>query len=180
MRRQKERGYSLVELVIVISILAVTAAIAIPKIDTNSENSLELAAAEYAAAIRMARSESIRLGQPHGFYENSSGKFIDVFRLNTATTPATLVYDVYHPIDKSLYHFDIDLHSLAAAETLSPVVSFASACNQNDRIYFDGNGTPWCTDPISSRLNKYELHMYNGNAYKLITIDGITGRVTIQ
>lgn len=180
MRVREKRGYTLIELVITVTIIGVVAAIAVPSFSSSSDRQLQLAAEEFAAAMRFARSESMRTGEPYGFHEESADKQIQVFRLDTATSPATLVYDVYHPVDKSLYDLDLDLHSLASANLLNRVVVYRASCNQQNKIYFDDNGTPWCSEPGTVLLDNYELHMYNGTAYRLVTLDGITGRVTVQ
>ncbi len=180
MSDQQQRGYTLVELLIVVTVLAVIAAIAVPATSSSSDKPLDLAAQEFAAAMRFARSESIRTGEPHGFHEKSNNNQILVFRLDTGTSPATLIYDVYHPIDKSLYDFDLDLQSLAAADSISRITVYRGTCNQKNQIYFDANGTPWCSDPTTVLLESYDLTFLSGAAQRVVTLDKVTGRVTVQ
>ena len=173
-------GYTLIELVITVTIIAVIAAIAMPAFSSGSSKQLERAAAEFAAAMRFARTESIRTGEPHGFHEQSNNKRIQVFRLDIATNPATLVYDVYHPIDKSLYDFDVDLESLAAADLITRSSNYRGTCNQEEQVYFDTNGTPWCSEPTTVLLDFYELTFTSGMTQRVVALDAITGRVTIR
>lgn len=180
MRGREEQGYSLVELIIVVVVLAVIAAIAVPATSSSSGKQLDLAASEFAAAMRFARSESIRTGEPHGFRQQSGAKRIRVFRLDTGTSPATLVYDVYHPIDKQLYDIDLNLESLAAADSLNRTAVFRGACNQQGNVYFDGNGTPWCADPGTILVESFEVDLASGVSSRTVTLDAITGRVTVQ
>lgn len=177
---QQQHGYTLVELVIVVTVLAVIAAIAVPATSPSSDKPLDLAAQEFAAAMRFARSESIRTGDLYGFHENSNNNQIQVFRLDTGTSPATLIYDVYHPIDKSLYDFDLDLESLAAADSITRNTVYRGTCNQQNQIFFDANGTPWCSDPTSVLLESYELTFSSGSSQRIVTLDRVTGRVTVQ
>jgi type II secretion system protein H len=173
-------GYTLTELMIVVTILGVVAAVAMPATSSSTDSKLDLAASEFAEAMRFARSESMRTAEPHGFRQESSAKRIRVFRLDTGTSPATLVYDVYHPIDKQLYDHELDLESLASAEILVRNPVFRGACSQTGNIYFDADGTPWCADPATVLLDTFELHLYLGTSHRLVTLDGITGRVTVQ
>ena len=180
MRVQGQHGYSLVELVIVVTILGVIAAIAVPSLSSSSDKRLDLAAQEFAAAMRFARGESIRTGEAHGFRQESGAKRIRVFRLDTGTSPATLVFDVYHPVDKQLYNIDLNLQSLANADSLNRTAVFRGACNQQNNIYFDGNGTPWCADPDTILLESFEVELSLGLARRTVAIDRVTGRVTVQ
>jgi len=176
----RQVGYTLIELVIVVTILAIVAAIVVPAASPNSEKPLDLAAQEFAAAMRFARSESIRTGDPHGFRQQSSAKRLRVFRLDQGTSPATLVYDVYHPIDKQLYDIDLDLVPLASADFVNRTAVFRGTCNQQGNIYFDGNGTPWCADPGTTLVERFEVDLVSGVGNRTVTLDAITGRVTVQ
>ena len=180
MSGREQRGYTLVELVIVVTVLALIAAIAVPSLSSMPQKDLDLAADEFAAAMRFARSESIRTGEPYGFRRQSGPKRIRVFRLDQGTSPATLVYDVYHPIDKQLYDIDLNLQALANADLLNRTAVFRGACNQEGNIYFDGNGTPWCADPGTTLVESFEVDLTSGVNNLTVTLDAITGRVTVQ
>jgi type II secretion system protein H len=181
MKKQEERGYTLVELVIVVSIIALIAAIAAPATtSTGSDKQLELAAQEFAAAMRFARSESMRTGEPHGFRQESTGKRIRVFSLDDATNPPTLVYDIYNPIDKQLYEYDLNVQAQAGTTTLDHDRIYRGTCNSSANVYFDDNGTPWCADPSNILLERFDVHFEQGTDRITLTLDGITGRVTVQ
>jgi type II secretion system protein H len=176
----RQAGYTLTELIIVVTILAVVAAIAVPATASNESERLELAAQEIAAAMRFARSEALRTGEPHGFRQQSGAKRIRVFRLDQGTSPATLIYDVYHPVDKQLYDFDLNLQSLAAADSLSRTAVFRGTCNQQGNVFFDADGTPWCADPDTVLLDTFEVDLILGYSRRTVILDDITGRVAVQ
>jgi len=173
-------GYTLVELVITVTIIGIIAAIAVPGFSSNSEQQLQLAAEEFATAMRFARSESMRTGDAYGFRQQSSAKRIRVFRLDLGTSPATRIYDVYHPVDKQLYDIDLNLHSLAAADTLTRSPDYYGTCNITGNVYFDANGTPRCADPDTVLLRNFELRFDLGMQQRTVSVDGVTGRVTVE
>lgn len=176
----QQRGYSLLEILLVVSILGIVAAVAIPNFSSADSQKLDLAAEEIAEAMRFARSEAMRAGSPHGFRQDSSQKRIQVFRSDTSTTPWTPVYDVYHPVSKKLYDIQLDAHPFASAGGLSHSRIYRGACNQSGSVYFDSKGTPWCTDPETVLLEQFDVTLSLGSFSRVVTLHGITGRVTIQ
>ena len=181
MRRQIQNGYTLLELVIVVSTIALIAAIAIPATtSSDSDKQIEQVAREFADAIRFARSESIRTGEAHGFRFFTNQYRIRVFSADTGASPWTWIWDVYHPIDKDLYDYRFP-SELAGPET--PVVhvpDYRGTCDRQGVVYFNANGTPWCLEPETVLLESYRLDIVSGNSSASVSLDGITGRVTVQ
>ncbi len=175
-----ETGYTLVELVITITIIAVIAAIAMPAFSSADDKELQQVAEEFAAAIRFARSESIRTGEPHGFRFLTNQYRIRVFTADTQVNPWTWVWDVYHPVSKQLYDYTFppDLAGANPPVTHNPV--YRDSCNRQGVIYFDANGTPWCLEPETVLLDSYRLDFDIGASQVSVQLDGITGRVTVQ
>ncbi len=175
----RQGGLTLIELVVVISVIAIIAAIAYPALPKDDSQELDMAAAEFAAAIRFARNESMRTGEPHGFRFLVNQYRIRVFRADTSVNPWTWIWDVYHPIDKQLYDhtFPADLTGSAIPVEHTPV--YRGTCDRQGVVYFDENGTPWCLEPETVLLESYRLDFVTDTANVAITLDGITGRVTI-
>jgi type II secretion system protein H len=177
---QKQLGISYIEIMIVVVILGIIAAVVIPNLSSADPGKLDLAAQEFANAMRFARSEAIRVGEPRGFRQQSSQKRIRVFQPDTSTSPWTLNYDVYHPISKKLYDIQLDSHPFAAADTLSRNSVYRGTCNNQGNIYFDSNGTPWCADPETALLKQFEVTLTLSSHSRIVTLHPITGRVTVQ
>lgn len=175
-----EIGYTLIELSITITIMAVIAAIAVPAFSSGQDKKLQAAAQEFAAAMRFARSESIRTGEPYAFQYQTGIQRIRVWRVNASTNPVTIINDVYHPVDKQIYDFNLEQQSLAAAETITRNTLFRGTCSNPDMIYFAANGSPWCAAPPDVLLESYELTFQSGSVLRSLTLDGITGRVTVN
>ena len=180
MTARRQVGYTLVELLITVTIVAVVAAIAVPASAPGEDKELQLVAAEFAAAMRFARSESIRTGEPHGFQFLTSQYRIRVFRADTSVSPWTWIWDVYHPVDKQLYDYTVpaDLTGSTPPAVHDPL--YRGSCDEPGAVYFDANGTPWCLEPETVLLESYRLDFSAGTAQAAVQLDGITGRVTVQ
>jgi len=176
----RSHGVTLVELLVVISILGVVAMVAIPDFRSGDPHRLDLAAEEFAQAMRFARSEAIRTGEPRGFREASTKKRIRVFRADTTTSPWTESFDVYHPVSKQLYDVDLDEHPFARAGNMSHNRVYRGTCNTPRKVHFDNAGVPRCLDPATVLLERYDITLTLGPHTRVVTLDGITGRVRVQ
>ena len=173
-------GYTLTELVIVVTILAVVAAIAVPGQSSGDEKRLQSITEEFARAIRFARDESIRTGQPHGFRFLTNQYRIRVFSADTSGNPWTWVWDVYHPIDKRLYDYTYPAELIGTTVPVTHSPLYRGTCDRPGVIYFDANGTPWCLEPETVLLDTYRLDILVGDFSASVNLDGITGRVSVQ
>lgn len=173
-------GYSLLELTLVVLILGIMAAAVIPSFFSNDPAQLDLAAEIQAEAIRYARMEAMRRGEPMGFRQQNAQKRMRVFNLDTGTAPWTVIYDVYHPVSKKLWDIRLDEHPFAAADAVSTVKDFRGTCNTPSNIYFDSNGIARCADPETVPVERYEVTLTLGSESRIVSLDGFSGKVTIQ
>lgn len=181
MRRRSEQGYSLLELLIVIGLLALVAAIAAPALNGPDETTLDRAAAEVAAALRFAQAEAKRTSQAYGVIGDTAASTLKVYRLDDSVNPPVVAYDIYDPFTKQLYTLtlkatDGDLSLTSATFTYENVGSALTF------VGFAGEtGVPKYNDSGTLRLlsNGYFRVELDGLA-RSITVAPITGRVTIQ
>ncbi len=176
----RQVGLTLIELVVVISVIAIIAAIAYPALPTDDSQELDVAAAEFAAAIRYARSESIRTGEPHGFRFLTNQYRIRVFSADTSGSPWTWTWDVYHPVTKQLYDYTFPAGLARAAVPVAHFPVYRSTCDRMGVVYFDANGAPWCLEPETALLDSYRLDIATADGQASVYLDGITGKVTVQ
>src|ERR1043166_9305403 len=185
------RGYTLVEMIIVIAVLGLIARAAFPRAGPLGTAKLDAGAQEVANALRFARSEAMRTNSFYGvdFSNDASGKArIRVFHTDSAI-PANPVYDVYHPVDKKLW----DLQLASNGPTANVVVSQAtfyyktgSTVSSTSWAAFDGTGTPEYYPnaasyaAYSSASQTSAVTVSHQGKTMQIALDPVTGRVTVQ
>lgn len=172
-RHRGNLGLSLLELLAVVLVLGILAAIVQPSLEPATPARLALAASEVASAARFARSEALRTGQPHGIRAQSSLDLVRVFRADTTSTPLTPAYDVRHPVSMRLY--DLELPGVDLTETSV----WRGTCNVADQVVFDARGTARCADPFSVLLDQQTLGLSAAGQNADVTIEGLTGRVVV-
>ena len=184
-------GYTLIELVVVLALLAVFAAAALPLSGPAGDKKLDAGVREVANALRFARSEALRTGTVYGVdfsVDTAVGyRRIRVFRTDSATPPSPQ-YDVYHPLDKKLY----DAQLITGPGTTGVLVSAAAFYYRTGLLTvisqewaaFDGSGTPvYYPDTAgysaySSAPNVSAVTVSFQGRSRQIMLDPVTGRVT--
>ena len=179
-KRLKQRAYTLAEMLLVIVIVAAMATVVIPTLTPGENLKLDLAATEMADAMRFARVEALRLGVERGFRQQSTTKRIRVFSMNTQTSPATLVYDIYHPVDLQIYDKDFTQQPFSFSGVMDHDRTYRGTCTTPENVYFDARGIPWCADPEDVLLERFDVTFTLGANSRVVTLHGITGRVTVQ
>ena len=180
MKELHSKGFSLLELLLVLMVLGIVAVAAIPSLSSGDQHRLDFAAAEIAGAMRFSRSESLRSGTPHGCQLQTSESRIRVVSLDTATNPWTPRYDVEHPGDHDYYDIELAGHPYAGIQSMVRNAIFHGNCNDPDLIYFDTSGTPWCGDGSGPLLEQYDVSLSFGAQSRIVSLHGITGRVTVK
>ena len=182
--RQNQRGYSLPELLAVVIILGIAAAVAVPDISTTNPNTLDLAAEEVAQAIRFARSESLRTGEIHGVEISQSTQRVVAYKADLSTTPVSMDVILYHPVSKQKYDFDLDILPMTAGVSITNSQDpFLYATGRRNNLLFDTTGVPvWIVNSTSSTyiLQDGMIQLSSGGDTRSVRVAQITGRVTVQ
>ena len=177
----RPNGFSLIELVVVIVILGLAAMVVAPQFSSVNPQQLDYAAREIAETIRFARSEAIRLAEPRGFELDTGEKRIRVFRPVTPEQPGEpVVFDVIDPISKRLFDVDLDKLKYAEIDNLTQSSNYQGTCDKPTDAYFDTAGVAWCAKPDNVLLKQQAITLTLGSHIRVVLLDGITGRVSIQ
>ncbi|MEZ5542666.1 MAG: GspH/FimT family pseudopilin [Pseudomonadota bacterium] len=177
---RSSHGVTLVELLVVVAILGIVAVAAIPFLSSVDPQRLEAAARVYAEAIRFARSEALRTGTPYGYSVIPAEQRIRVFRADMGTSPPTPVYDVYDPVSKRLYDVSLQGDSTRGIDALASSPVYRATCNSSTDAVFDASGRPVCRNPYGVFLRQATLRLGRSGLDRVVTLDGVSGRVTVQ
>jgi prepilin-type N-terminal cleavage/methylation domain-containing protein len=175
----RSTGFSLVELLAVVAILAALAMVVAPQFSTVNPQHLDYAAREIAESIRFARNEALRRAEPQGFDLELASQRIRVFRTLPPGDIGNPIYDVRDPVSKRL--LDVNLNDLeyASVDALTRTSSYRGDCAIQNRVYFDRRGVAWCSHPDNVLIEQQDITLTLGEHSRVIRLEGITGRITI-
>ncbi len=176
-----KKGYTLVEILVVVSILGVVALAAIPDFSSNTEK-LDLATAEVVQAIRFARSEAVHTGEPHGVTVTVASDRVRVARLPNPL-PAPPIYDVRHPVDKKLYDLQFQSDRRLGGVDISAAVFNYQGGISISGVLFSSAGVPYVPDVFlgtALMLVDGSITLSYGKEFRVIEVAPMTGRVTVR
>jgi prepilin-type N-terminal cleavage/methylation domain-containing protein len=184
LRSAASRGYTLLELAVVVAIVAVLAAVAMPGLRPAEDEKLDLAAAYVAEAIRHARGEALRTGEGHGLTISQATQQVTVERYDLTTDPISTLGTLTHPIDKQPYDFNVNTTPATSGVSISNSqdVFDYTGLGRRSSLVFDANGTPLWVDagPTTHLLSDGAVELSYGNGQRLVRVATITGRVSIE
>jgi prepilin-type N-terminal cleavage/methylation domain-containing protein len=178
-------GYTLLELVIVVTIVAVLAAVALPSTAPSQDQKLDLAATLVADAIRHARTEAMRTGEAHGLTVSQATQMVTVKQYDLTTSPISSIATLINPVSKQPYEFNVNTVQGTDGVTISNTQDAFGYKDTGRRrsLVFDGNGTPlWVigSGPTTHLLEDGTVELSYGNARLVVRVASLTGRVTIE
>ncbi|MDO7710410.1 MAG: prepilin-type N-terminal cleavage/methylation domain-containing protein [Pseudomonadota bacterium] len=178
----RKHGFSLIELIIVISILGIVAAVAMPNMFLGNSQKLDVASTELADAIRFARAEAIRTGTPHGVWYFPFPTKLSVYRLVYVGGAAIPTYDVRHPVDKKLYSLDYSNNGNQAPVKIGVVtLNYGGSAINREYISFDDHGVPnYSNGETYQMLDNASIVLVYAGQSSMVSIAPMTGRVVVQ
>ena len=182
---ESQIGYTLIEMLLVVGLLALVAAIAAPAFNSNEEVVLDRAAADVASAFRFARSEAIRTGEGHGLTISQVTQEVTAEKYDINVAPIVTLNTLTDPITKQPYDFNINTSNGTKGVLISNSVDIFNYGTEGRRrsLIFDRNGAPiWIVgaDPTRHLLVDATVELSIGGQQRLVDVAPMTGRVTIQ
>jgi prepilin-type N-terminal cleavage/methylation domain-containing protein len=159
-------AFTLIELVIVLAILAIAAAIVVPMASSAGGLQLRAAANLLAADLEYAKSMAISRGQRYSVVFDTLNETYQIEDPNGTV--------IAHPVKKG-FPYRVDFrHEGRLSQVNIAAVSF----NATNEVKFDPLGTPF--DGGDGPLNSGTVTLQAGGASKVITVAPVTGFVTIS
>jgi Tfp pilus assembly protein FimT len=173
-------------MVVVVAVLAVAAAIVIPKADVASPAIVDAAASRVANALRFARREAMRTGAYHVVLLDTAAQTLRVYRLTTSGAVAEdTSTPVLHPVDMRTYNIGFANDPAGSATIVSAIFKYQSGATTAyaafgpDGAPADAHGlwtpTLFVADPLQT---DGVVTLNRGGVVKTVTVAASTGRVT--
>lgn len=183
LRRPNRRlaGVTLAEMLIVVALLGLAAALVIPQASSVTPLVADAAAAEVAHAIRFAQREAMRTGMYHVAEVDPALQTIRVYRLASPAFVAEDPVPVMHPVDKQQpYRIQLAVNT-ARAVVASSVFTYGA--DKSDDVAFGPEGAP--LRYVAGQVPNVPLSadgiviLQSGSALRTVTVDKTSGRVTL-
>ena len=168
----RQAGVTLAEMLVVVAVIGIAAAVVIPQASSVSPAAVEAAAAEVARAIRFAQREAIRTGTVHRVSVDPATQELRVFEL-----PASGAVTSTHPVDKRDYKVLFGNNAMLPGTIVSSVFKYDTQATTN-YISFTRDGSPGDTDLSDPLREDGVITLRHGNAERVVRVAPSTGRVS--
>ncbi|MGF1613431.1 MAG: Tfp pilus assembly protein FimT/FimU [Gammaproteobacteria bacterium] len=186
---QRAAGMTLLEVLIVVAILSIVAAVSLPSLSSTDPYKLEFAAEEVSSALRFARSEALRTGQAHGVtVDRHTGDppsdELTVYHVDLGQSPFGIESILHHPVRKQVYTVRIGTGPITAGISITgpgPLFHFSGLTDPQQHVHFDATGAPvYFKDAVAHRFTGGDIRLSDGKDQRWVRIQPITGRVMVR
>ena len=163
--RPVKTAFTIVELLVVIVILAIAAALAIPTISSSATTQLKSASNMLAGDLEYAKSISISSGRNHTVAFNESAESYSIQDEGGDT--------IEHPVKKG---FDYVV-SFSSDSRVGSVEIYDADFDGTNSIKFDYLGSPY--DGSGGALNSGSVVLRSGSSSLTVNVEPVTGYISI-
>lgn len=184
----RQAGATLVELVLAVAVIAIAAAIAVPRSAPVSAAMVDGMAGAIANALRFGRQEAIRTGRYYVVQMDPATNTLSVSRLTGSGAIATDTgFTVLHPVERRQFLVSFANNGFSGTAIVGsvfqyaggPTTNYASFGPDGAPAYIDGfwnsSGVPSNRDPLQG---DGVVTIRHGGAERQIRLNPVTGRVT--
>ncbi len=165
-QQRSERGFTIIELMIVVVILGIAAAIAVPMVSSASSMQLRSAVNMVAADLEYAKSLSISTGRNYRVAFSTTQNEYEILDPDGAS--------VQHPVTKKERY----LVSFGEDARLDQVTIQNAVFGGGSEVRFDYLGTPYSS---ASALNSNGVvTLEAGGATRTVTVKAVTGFISVD
>ncbi len=168
LRTRAPMGFSLIELLIVIVILGIAAAIAVPMISSAASMQIRAAGSMVAADLEYAKSMAISRGQMYSVVFDAGNETYEIRDPNNSV--------IGHPIKKG-FTYVVDFANDGRLDRVDVV---SANFDGETTIGFDYLGSPYSVGGSSSALNSGVISLQAGGISKTVTIEAVTGFISVS
>jgi prepilin-type N-terminal cleavage/methylation domain-containing protein len=161
----KPAAFTLVEILIVVLVIAIGAAIVIPNIGTSANTAVVSAARVVQSDLEVARSLALTTQNPHSVVFSSDLQSYKVV-MNYSGGPYASTLAVNHPVNQG----QVYQVTLPALNGMSKVQVTNVTFGAGTYVTFQSTG-----DPVTSG----SITLKGGTVQMVITVEGLTGLVTV-
>lgn len=183
-----QAGVTLAEMLVVIAIVSIAAAIAIPRADPQAAFGADAAAGEVARCLRFAQREAIRTGTYQMVGADPATQVLRVYQMVDKKEVPTV-----HPVDKIPYQISFAGNAMPRATIVSsifkyeggPTTTYASFGPDGAPAYLDPSllgqlvGLLQGTPDIDPLKEEGKITIRYGNAERVVRVAPVTGRVSL-
>lgn len=174
-------GYSLLEVLVVVSLLGLLAIVVIPNMAATDEKRLELAVSEVVSAIRYARSQALRGKDDFGVEVDVSMQRIRLYWVDDSGATPVRTFDVLHPVDKKNYQLLFSTSQMPAQINTANFKYIGLAPTQPYLTFAKHSAHPKLNDSgVNRLLESAQIQISYIDHSRIITIEPTTGRVSVQ
>ena len=161
-------------MLIVVAILGLAAALALPQASSIAPQVVDAAAAEVARAVRFAQREAIRTGTYQHVSVDPATQELRVYQANASAGITTT-----HPVDKRPYQISLAGNPMPRATIVSSVFKYHDKKTTNYASFGPDGGPAYVgSKDIEALEEEGKITIRYGNVERVVRVAPVTGRVS--